>query len=48
MNRWHIAEELAQFQRNLAGILEALESGDPVALEAALERGRAALEKLER
>ena len=48
MNRWHITEEIAQFEKNLAGILEALGEGDREALERALRRGQAALEGLER
>ena len=48
MNRRHITEEIAQFEKNLAGILEALGEGDREALERALRRGQAALEGLER
>ncbi len=48
MNRWHIAEEIAQFEKNLAGISEALSRGDREALERALRRGHQALKALER
>jgi prephenate dehydrogenase len=48
MNRWHIAEEIAQFEKNLAGISEALSRGDREALERALTRGHQALKALER
>jgi len=48
MNRWHIAEELAQFGKNLAGISEALSQGDREALERELSRGHAAVAGLER
>ena len=48
MNRWHIAEEIAQFEKNLAGISEALSRGDREALERALNRGYEAVAALER
>ncbi len=48
MNRWHIAEEIAQFEKNLAGISEALSRGDREALERALSRGHAAVAALDR
>jgi prephenate dehydrogenase len=48
MNRWQVTEEIAQFEKNLAGISEALGRGDREALERALRRGQAAVEDLER
>jgi prephenate dehydrogenase len=48
MNRWQVTEEIAQFEKNLTGISEALARGDREALERALRRGHAAVEDLER
>ncbi len=48
MNRWHVAEEIAQFEKNLAGISEALSQGDREALERALILGHEAVATLER
>ena len=47
-NRRHIAEDIAQFEKHLGGILEALGSGDREALEAALKAGQARALSLER
>jgi prephenate dehydrogenase len=47
-NRRHIAEDIAQFEKNLGGILEALGRGDREALRQALRRAQAALGGLER
>ncbi len=46
MNRERVAEEMARFQSSLKGILGALERGDRVALEQALEEARERSEKL--
>lgn len=47
-NRQRVTEELAQFEKNLGEIVEALGRGDRAALERALRQGRDALEDLER
>jgi prephenate dehydrogenase len=47
-NRRHIAEDIAQFEKDLGGILEALGRGDRAALEEALRRAQASVENLER
>ncbi|MEE8557792.1 MAG: prephenate dehydrogenase [Myxococcota bacterium] len=47
-NRQRVTEELARFEKNLGGIIEALARGDRDALERMLRDGQRALEKLER
>ncbi len=47
-NRSRVAEEVAQFEKNLGEIRDALARADRSALEALLEAGRAAVEDLER
>jgi prephenate dehydrogenase len=47
-NRQKVAEELARFEKNLGGILEALGREDRRMLEQILREGQRALEKLER
>ncbi|MFQ5513126.1 MAG: prephenate dehydrogenase [Myxococcota bacterium] len=47
-NRRQIAENIAQFEKNLGSILNALASGDRRELEVLLARARSAVEKLER
>ncbi len=47
-NRQKVAEELARFEKNLGGIVEALRREDRQMLEQILREGQQALEKLER
>jgi prephenate dehydrogenase len=47
-NRQKVAEELARFEKNLGGIIEALGREDRRMLEEILREGQRALEKLER
>jgi prephenate dehydrogenase len=47
-NRQRVAEELARFEKNLGGIVEALARGDRETLERILRQGQQAVEKLQR